>query len=207
MLSAAYADLVEETGERLCHVTTEQDEPALPLSSASLDVGCDRLVVGDARGVVWTWDGGVASSRGCDLGELGRFGGLRRYEALFALVGSREAPRRSGSGRPWACVRAVRGSASGEVVLVSGARRDVCVAALGPVGDGPALGPRGAYARGAPVRVVCRHAFGITCASEANTVAVATGDRGGSLRVVALGFALGARLGSKPARPATPATA
>ena len=107
MLSAAYADLVEETGERLCHVTTEQDEPALPLSSASLDVGCDRLVVGDARGVVWTWDGGVASSRGCDLGEVGRFGGLRRYEALFALVGSREAPRRSGSGRPWACVRAV----------------------------------------------------------------------------------------------------
>ena len=70
MLSECYQDLVAETGERFSHVDCDEVAPALPLSSASLDETADRLVVGDANGVVWTWDVGVAASDRGDLSEL-----------------------------------------------------------------------------------------------------------------------------------------
>ncbi|KAH8082991.1 helicase [Aureococcus anophagefferens] len=52
------------------------------------------------------------------------------------------------------------------------------------------LGAPGAYARGAPLRVVCRHLYAITALSEASAAAVATGDKGAlasPLRADALG--------------------
>ena len=52
MLSECYEDLVADTGERFSHVACDEVAPALPLSSASLDETADRLVVGDANGVV-----------------------------------------------------------------------------------------------------------------------------------------------------------
>ena len=53
MLSDCYSDLVPETGERLCYDDVEGAAPRLPLATASFDEAADRLVVGDAAGVVW----------------------------------------------------------------------------------------------------------------------------------------------------------
>ena len=183
MLSPQYADLVEETGERLCAVF-ENGAPALPLANASLDPARNAFVVGDARGVLW-------------CGTLGRDGGyaiegardLVRLETVFALIGGSEPPRRTTRGRAWAAARIARGSGDGELILVSGARRDVCAVSLEAVRRRAPASTAAAYAVGAPVRVVARHAFPVTCVSEASLTAVATGDRSGSLRVVALGAA------------------
>ena len=67
--------------------------------------------------------------------------------------------------------------------LVGAARRDVCVASLKGVAS---LSNKNTFLGGASVRVVWRHERRITCVSEASTVAVATGDVSGDVRVAAL---------------------
>ena len=184
MLSDCYSDLVPETGERLCcYDDVEDAAPRLPLATASFDEAADRLVVGDAAGVVWEINGGAKSA--LETHHQLADAPLTRLEAVFRLPGSVNEPARPGAtgGRPWAVARCVRGTRNGDVLLVGAARRDVCVASLKGVAS---LSNKNTFLGGASVRVVCRHERRITCVSEASTVAVATGDVSGDVRVAAL---------------------
>ena len=184
MLSDCYSDLVPETGERLCCYDDVDDAaPRLPLATASFDEAADRLVVGDAAGVVWEINGGAKSA--LETHHQLSDAPLTRLEAVFRLPGSVNEPARPGAtgGRPWAVARCVRGTRNGDVLLVGAARRDVCVASLKGVAS---LSNKNTFLGGASVRVVCRHERRITCVSEASTVAVATGDVSGDVRVAAL---------------------
>ena len=125
MLSDCYSDLVPETGERLCcYDDVEDAAPRLP-SRRRPSEAADRLVVGDAAGVVWEINGGAKSA-------------LETHHQLAdAPLTSEAAPPRARStsprglsatgGRPWAVARCVRGTRNGDVLLVGAARRDVCV--------------------------------------------------------------------------------
>ena len=96
MLSDCYSDLVPETGERLCcYDDVEDAAPRLPLATASFDEAADRLVVGDAAGVVWEINGGAkgALETHHQLGDAP----LTRLEAVFRLPGSVNEPARPGA--------------------------------------------------------------------------------------------------------------
>jgi len=193
MLAPCYSDLVPETGERLCCYDDVVDAtPRQPLATVSIDEAADRLIIGDAAGVLWELNGGAKSA--FESHEHIKDAPLTRLETAFRLPGSGAEPARAGAtgGRPWAVARCVRGTRTGDVLLVGASRRDVCVASVKNVSN---LSNKNTFLGGASVRVVCRHERRITCVSEASTVAVATGDVSGDVRVAALSCdALGADL-------------
>ena len=100
MLSDCYSDLVPETGERLCcYDDVEDAAPRLPLATASFDEAADRLVVGDAAGVVWEINGGAKGA--LETHHQLSDAPLTRLEAVFRLPGSVNEPARPGRhGRP-----------------------------------------------------------------------------------------------------------